>query len=87
MGPEEDGDKKRAQAGADGNAERKLPERRLGEVRVEREKVAESVERREEPFDGWQPSVPKGEHVEYGSEKHAALERVGLKQAKKTAFD
>ena len=35
--------------GADGNAERKLPERRLGEVRVEREKVAESVERREEP--------------------------------------
>jgi UDP-sugar pyrophosphorylase len=38
------------------------------------------------PFDGWHPSVPRGENVEYGSKKHRELEKVGLKQAKKTAF-
>jgi len=49
-------------------------------------KLLKQAKEGQNPFDGWHPSVPRGENVEYGSKKHRELEKVGLKQAKKTAF-
>ena len=49
-------------------------------------KLLKQAKEGQNPFDGWHPSVPKGENVEYGSKKHRELEKIGLKQAKKTAF-
>ena len=49
-------------------------------------KLLKHAKEGQNPFDGWHPSVPKGENVEYGSKKHRELEKIGLKQAKKTAF-
>ena len=86
MGPEEDGDKKRAQMVQMETLNANYPNGGLAKYVSNAKKLLKASKEGKNPFDGWQPSVPKGEHVEYGSEKHAALERVGLKQAKKTAF-
>jgi UDP-sugar pyrophosphorylase len=38
------------------------------------------------PFEGWTPSVPAGKVVKYGGQEHVELERVGVEEARATAF-
>ena len=38
------------------------------------------------PFEGWTPSVPAGKVVKYGGQEHVELERVGVEEARSTAF-
>ena len=49
---------------------------------IKNEETLETSQGRANPFDGWHPSVPRGENVNYGSKKHRELEKIGLKQAK-----
>ena len=38
------------------------------------------------PFEGWTPSVPRGQTVEYASENHLELERSGMGEVGRTCF-
>ena len=49
-------------------------------------KLLEESREGKNAFDGWEPAVPKGERVEYASETHREYERVGVREAKRTAF-